>query len=217
MAFTFVANRLVVEARPMPSDGSVTRWLGPLQGGDPAAARELWQRYFRRLVGLARKKLQDAPRLAADEEDVALSALYSFIRGAEEGRFPHLLDRDDLWRLLAVITARKAAHLKRDANRLKNGGRWVQQEDPADGSGEPLLEQIPSQDPSPELAAAVADECRRLLALLGDGTLRLREVAVWRMEGCTVEEIAARLSRDPRAVKRRLKLIREIWGKETGT
>jgi DNA-directed RNA polymerase specialized sigma24 family protein len=217
MTFTLAAYRLVVEERPMPSDGSVTRWLGPLQGGDPAAARELWQRYFRRLVGLARKKLQDAPRRAADEEDVALSALYSFIQGAEGGRFPHLLDRGDLWKLLVVITTRKAAHLKRDENTLKKGGGWVQQEDLTDGDGEPLLEQIPSQEPSPELAAAVADECRRLLALLGDGTLRLREVAMWRMEGCTVEEIAARLACHPRSVKRKLELIREIWEKETAT
>ena len=46
----------------MPPDGSVTRWLSPLQAGDPAAAQELWKRYFRRLVGLAHKKLRQGPR-----------------------------------------------------------------------------------------------------------------------------------------------------------
>ena len=34
----------------MSSEGSVTRWLGPLQAGDPAAAQQLWQHYFRRTV-----------------------------------------------------------------------------------------------------------------------------------------------------------------------
>src|SRR5438874_7802874 len=106
----------------MTSEGSVTGWLGQLQGGDPAAAQRLWERYFQRLVGLARDRLRNAPRRAADEEDVALSAFDSFCRRAEQGRFPQLIDRDGLWRLLVVMTARKAAHLKRDAARQKRGG-----------------------------------------------------------------------------------------------
>src|SRR5207237_8589108 len=105
--------------RPMASKGSVTRWVGQLQAGDQEAAQHLWERYFRRLVGLARRKLRDAPRRAADEEDVALSAFDSFCRGAQRGRFPQLLDRDNLWRLLVVITARKASCHLRAERRLK--------------------------------------------------------------------------------------------------
>jgi hypothetical protein len=52
----------------MSPEGSVTRWLGQLRGGDPAAARRLWERYFRRRVGLGCKRLGDAPRRVADEE-----------------------------------------------------------------------------------------------------------------------------------------------------
>ena len=92
----------------MSREGSVTCWIQLLSTGDPAAAQRLWERYFRRLVGLARTKLRGAPRRAADEEDVALSAFVSFFRGAARGRFPRLEDREDLWRLLVVITARKA-------------------------------------------------------------------------------------------------------------
>jgi hypothetical protein len=58
----------------------------------------------------------------ADQEDVALSAFDSFCRNAEEGRFPHLDDRDNLWRLLVVITARKASKLVRAEGRLERGG-----------------------------------------------------------------------------------------------
>ena len=73
---------------PVRPETSVTQWIDRLKAGDPDAAQELWERYFRRLVGLARKKLRAAPRRAADEEDVALSAFDSFCRGAEQGRFP---------------------------------------------------------------------------------------------------------------------------------
>ena len=48
-----------------------------------------------------------APRRASDEEDVALSAFQSFYQGIARGRFPQLEDRDNLWRLLITITARK--------------------------------------------------------------------------------------------------------------
>src|SRR4051794_12636924 len=96
----------------MPQDdpGSVSRWIGELKGGDPAAAQPLWDRYYARLVRLARVKLRRSrPRGAeADEEDAALSAFESFCTGMARGRFPQLADRDDLWRLLVVITARKA-------------------------------------------------------------------------------------------------------------
>jgi hypothetical protein len=84
----------------MASEGSVTHWIGQLQAGDPAAAQPLWERYFLKLVHLARRKLQGLPRRAADEEDVALSAFDSFCRAAEARRFPALADRDGLWRLL---------------------------------------------------------------------------------------------------------------------
>src|SRR6516225_5263352 len=92
----------------MSSGGSVTHWLGAIKNGEVDAAQQLWEAYFRRLVGLARQRLGQTPRGPADEEDVALSALTSFFEGIAKGRFPQLNDRDDLWRLLVHITARKA-------------------------------------------------------------------------------------------------------------
>src|SRR5262249_54101877 len=101
----------------MAEEGSVSRWLGPLQPGDPAAAQRLGERYFLSLVQLARQRLRQTPPRGADAEDVALSAFDSFFRNAEQGCFPELHDRNNLWRVLAVITARKAARLLRDEGR----------------------------------------------------------------------------------------------------
>ena len=50
----------------MTSKGSVTQWLGQAQTGDAEAAQRLWQRYFGRLVDLARVKLRGTPRGMAD-------------------------------------------------------------------------------------------------------------------------------------------------------
>jgi DNA-directed RNA polymerase specialized sigma24 family protein len=201
----------------MSSAGSVTIWIGRLQDGDPLAAQELWERYFRRLVGLARQKLQGTPRGAADEEDVALSAFGSFCRGADEGRFPQLRDRDDLWQLLVAITAHKALDLVRHETRQKRGGGAVLDEaalvDPGRGDAEVSgIEQILGREPSPEFALQVAEECQRLLQCLGDDTLR--SVALWKMEGYSNDEIAARLGRAPRTVARKLRRIRTLWSQE---
>ena len=106
----------------MSSDGSVTAWIVQICAGDRDATQKLWQRYFQRLVALARQKLRGAPRGMVDEEDVALNALDSFFRGAEQGRFPRLHDRDDLWYLLLVITERKAIDLVNHEKAQKRGG-----------------------------------------------------------------------------------------------
>src|SRR5262249_5642371 len=106
----------------MSPDESVSQWLDRLRDGVPAAAQNLWERYFQRLVGLARKKLQGLARRSADEEDVALSAFDSFCRGAGDGRFPQLLDRDNLWRLLVTITARNACPRVLPEGSDKTGG-----------------------------------------------------------------------------------------------
>src|SRR5262245_28554741 len=112
----------------MPSRGSVSSCIQGLKQGDESAFQELWERYFTRLVHLARKKLGDAPRRVADEEDVALSVLHSLCSGARRGRFPLLADRDDLWRLLLVLTARKVSNQIKYWRREKRGGGRVRGE-----------------------------------------------------------------------------------------
>ena len=190
----------------MPIDDAVSVWLGLLQAGDDNAVRPLWEQYFQRLVGLARTRLCHAPRRAADEEDVALSAFDSFCRNAKQGRFPDLTDREGLWCLLAAFTIRKATHHIRDADRLKRGGEAV-----VEGGSSVLLE-VFGREPDPALAAEMAEECERLLAALGDD--ELKKLAILRMDGGTVDELAAAMNCAPRSVKRKLQLIRSIWKRE---
>ena len=204
------------QEQPMSSPGSVTHWIDQLKAGDQAAAGNLWEGYYRQLVSRARQKLLGAPRRAADEEDVALSAFDSFCRAAEQGRFPRLNDRDDLWQLLIMITDRKARDLVVSERRQKRGGGKVLDEAALRPRGAPPeaspLDQMLGQEPSPEFAAEVAEEYGRLLGLLGD--TNLQTVAMRKMEGFTVEEIGAELGRVPRTVKRWLRLIRQMWEKE---
>ncbi len=188
--------------------GSVTHWIADLKDGETSAAqRELWDRYFRRLVLLARMKLGDAPRGAEDEEDVALSALNSVFHGAQQQRFPQLNDRGNLWSLLAKITARKAINQRERLMAQKRGGGKVGSP-PMDQSGR-YLEQI-DDELSPEFLVAMREECERLMELLPDETLRL--IARRKLEGYTSAEIATELDVVERTIERKLGLIRAAWG-----
>jgi DNA-directed RNA polymerase specialized sigma24 family protein len=193
----------------MASEGSITYCIQLLKAGERAAAQQLWERYFQRLVELARAQLRGTPRRAADEEDVALSAFESFYQRAERGQFPQLNDRDDLWQLLFVITVRKAIDLVRHEGRPRRGSGRVLVLSELAGPG---LEEVFDTELTPELAAQVADECRRLYSCLGNDTLRA--VARWKMEGHTNAEIAAKLGCVPQTVERKLRTIRRLWVKQ---
>ena len=205
-------------------EGSVTRWIGDLKAGDREALDRLWPRYFEKLVRLARRRL-DAARAGAaceDEEDAALSAMNSLWDRASGGKLPDLKGRDELWRLMVVITARKALRQReRQGRQKRGGGRLVGEaalalagEGEAEGAGGAFA-QVVSREPTPEFVAMVAEESRRRLEALGDDTLR--NVALWRMEGYSNEEIAGRLGCVPRTVERKLEVIRRVWQEEEPT
>ena len=114
-----------------------------------------------------------------------------------------------------VLTARKAINQAKRLTAAKRGGGRVLGEaellaaDPAGADRAGGLEQLAGCEPSPEFAAMVAEQYRRMLDALGDETLR--RIALWKLEGYTNEEIAERLGCAPRTVANKLKLIRMTW------
>src|SRR5262249_39814954 len=148
-----------------------------LKAGDSQAAQRIWERFYARLVTLARTKLRQLPRGAADEEDVALSAFNRFCVAAKRGQFPRVEDRGDLWGGLALLNERKAADHGRRERRQKRGGDKVHDEawlecGAKGADGEVGLAAVASQEPTPEFAALVAEEYRLLLRRLDDDKLQ---------------------------------------------
>lgn len=185
--------------------------------GDDDATAVLWERYFQPLVRLAGTRLPKNLRRSGDEEDIALSAFHSFIAGVRREKFPDLSGPDNLWGLLITLTSRKVnAHLRRQT-RQKRGGGQVRGEsvflDASGDSGRAGLEQFAGRGESdsapPDLRLELAEACEKLLDDLPDE--QLREIAVMRMDGFLVDEIATKLSVSKRAVERRLQLIRKTW------
>jgi DNA-directed RNA polymerase specialized sigma24 family protein len=187
--------------------GSISAWIEHLKAGDTQAAQPLWEHFCRRMIGLARKKLAEMPRRAIDEEDVVQSAFLSFCQRAEQGQFPNLANRDALWALLAVITARKAVNQVVHQGRAKRGGNRVASERAfAALDSEPSLSEIIGREPTPEFEALMIDQVERAKDLLEDPALRA--IAIGKLEGRTNAEIAQQLQCSLSAVERKLRLIR---------
>lgn len=195
---------------------TITQWIQRLHDVDEEAAHEIWMAYFPKLVRLAREKLGSHPRRAADEEDIALSAMKSFFRGAEAGRF-ELHDRHDLWNLLVTITVRKVTAERRRFMAEKRGGGAVRDEAAIAGNRDAdsaikLAEIALDKNHMPELAEDVARMCEDLLGQLKDE--KLRKTALLKMEGYTNREIADQMACSVSRIKQRLASIREKWWRE---
>jgi DNA-directed RNA polymerase specialized sigma24 family protein len=188
-------------------------WMKRIQQREARAVEVVWREYFEKLIARARIKLGSAPRRDQDEEDIALSALQSFVRGAERGRFPQLQDRDDLWRLLLTITARKVVRRQRRQFAAKRGGGAVRGESvfmraDCEGSDGGIADVL-GDEPSPEIAAELAESYRLLIERLNDKALE--QIIALKLENWTNAEIADRLQCATRTVERKLELIREKW------
>ncbi len=197
----------------MPPADEITYWLQGLGEKDPVAIQVIWENYFEKLMRLARAKLEGIPRRAVDEEDVALSAMNSFFAGVAAGRYPKLDDRHDLWKVLVTITVHKALMQARSHRARKRGEGNVRGESVFLGSRDQGamagLQQFLGSEPSPELAAMVAENCQRLFETLNDPSLR--QVAALKMDGFTNEEIAVQQGCTVRSIERKLGRIRARW------
>lgn len=185
----------------MANDGEIVRWLSDIADGDPAAAEKVWDRYSQRLISLARKKLAAMPSEIADEEGAVISALRSFFSGIQGNQFPRIEDPNDLWKVLALLTARKAIAQLRHHWKKSGEADHIQRHNDS-------LEFL-NQEPGPEQIVMFVDACDRLLEGLEND--KMRRIALLAMSGHETREIAIELDVHQRTVQRKLEIIRDKW------
>jgi RNA polymerase sigma-70 factor (ECF subfamily) len=181
----------------------LVRW----RAGDEKAAGELFERYTQRLLAVARNRLSEKLARRLDPEDVVQSAYLSFFRGARDGRF--VIERSgDLWRLLVGITVRKLHH---QVQRHTAGKRTLDREEVPEQTADGFeLPTVFAREPSPDEAAALMDEIEELMRPLEAVQRQMLEL---RLQGYTLEEIAAQTQRSERTVRRLLEQLCEYLKK----
>ena len=197
-----VENELMVAdglagADRVSADPASVALVARCRQGDEQAERELFDRYLCRLLGLVRSRLSNKLRGRLDPEDVLQSAYRSFFAGLERDRY--VLERSgDLWRLLSAIALHK---LMRQIKRHRAGKRNVGLEARV-LDGDSLLGLAPeaiADEPSVQHALAVVEELEQVMVGLDDVRRQMLEL---RLQGLTLEEVAAKSGRSERTVRR---------------
>lgn len=192
-----------------PND-SVSRWLvDGTRSTRSDSTTHLWQHFGLRLVRVARQQLRSIRDAAYGSEDLALSAFHEFHRCQAQGYFPNLSNRDQLWRLLVVISLNKARNYQRAMLRLKRSPDGASQffEDRLS-----ICRDADGRD-SPDTIIAALEEFEYLLDLLDatDPSGKLRTIALLRFDGVSKSQIAKTLGSTRRTIDARIQWIQVIW------
>jgi RNA polymerase sigma-70 factor, ECF subfamily len=185
------------------SNDSFAGVMERLRDGEDEAAREIFARYTRQLVALARRRLDARLAAKVDAEDVVQSAYKSFFVRQRAGQLD-VGDWKSLWGLLTVITLRKiadrAAHFRRDK---RDASREVTA---APGEKSPACELAMDREPGPEEAALLAEIVEKLMRELDADERPILELS---LRGYTTAEIGEELGRAERSVRRLRERIRK--------
>lgn len=192
----------------MDEGGSVSVWLDGVRNGASTAQQAIWSRYLQRLVNYADHRLRQLGVRAEDGDDIAQKVFAGFFRRAQAGQFPQLEDRDDLWRVLVVITNDRVIDVRRKKRPATESAMGKVQDNSANT---PAIEQVVNNGPSPELGCEVVESMRELMNRMDRRHPALKQIAALRLEGYTVQEIAEKLGTPKRTIERRLEWILEIW------
>ena len=156
--------------------------------GDEAAATELLEKYYVRLLELIRRQLGWKLRDLEGSTDVAQSVFRSFFSQVRENRVQIAPD-NSLWPLLVTIALNKVRNLGKYWQREKRDpGRQIRLE----GQDDPL-----ENGPSPQDVAAVKELVDRLLEPFSPRRRRIIELI---LEGEAVGQIAQQVGATERTV-----------------
>jgi RNA polymerase sigma factor (sigma-70 family) len=165
------------------------------------AAQAVFERFTRRLIGLARTQLDAQFRHKIDLEDVVQSVYKSFFIRYGEGALA-AEGWDGLWGLLTCITVRKCADRVR-YHRAER--RDLAREASARADAEPWREAV-GREPTPDEAAVLAETVEGLLRGLNDDE---RSVVELSLQGYSTQEIGDTLGRAERSVRRLRERVRK--------
>lgn len=191
----------------MAGHESVTDFFNRVREGDADAVTPLWNRFFPRIMGLAKKTLgQHRAAASSGADDAAQSAFFSFYQRVGRGEFSGALDRDDLWRLLATITVCKVRkNIRKESAEKRGGGNIVNQSALEDGDSDTAaFDRFMADTPSESFDLV----CEELLMMLDED---MRSIAIMRLMGHTNREISETLECTERRIERKLQVIRSTW------
>jgi RNA polymerase sigma-70 factor (ECF subfamily) len=175
------------------------RIIEGLKTGDEAAARQVFTRFGGQLVAYVQRRLAGQFARRFDAEDVVQSACGSFFAGAKAERY-ELRSSNDLWNLLLAISLNKLRNKIEHHSAAKRG---VGVEESLAGDAGVIAA---SRSAAPPEQTALWDEIQTITRNLDDVK---RQIVELRLQGWLLEEIATKIDRSERMVRRVLDQVRQ--------
>jgi len=188
----------------MEARDSFTDLMERLRAGDQDAAREVFQRFVRKLVALAASQFDAVLRRKVDPEEVVQSAYKSFFLRYGAGKL-EVRDWGSLWGLLTMITLRKCFDRAEYHRAQRRDVRREAAAHPGATGTEPWWEAI-AREPTPDEAAVLAETVEQLLRGLAEDDRPILEMS---LQGYTTQEISEQLGRPERSVRRLRERLRK--------
>ncbi|MCE9530430.1 MAG: sigma-70 family RNA polymerase sigma factor [Planctomycetes bacterium] len=173
-----------------------------LRTGSNTAAREVFDRYVERLLGLAKRRIGLKMNSRVDPEDVVQSVFRTFFSRMKNDQF-QINAEDDLFKLLVRITVHKTL---RQIAHHRAAKRDPGQEVGHGSDAHEMLQQAMAAEPTPETVVTFMDHLEHFLRQLPDQD---REILELRLQGHSTEEIATKMGSYDRKIRRVLERIRE--------
>ncbi len=191
----------------MKDPSSVSEWIYQFrENGNEISALRLWDRINPRVRELSRRWIcKMGVPVSFDEDDVTISVFAAFCDRLRSGQLPELSDRDSLWRLLILMTARKANDYAKMARAQKRSNGSENVDVALDA-----ISELRDTQPDPSIDVLMEDQCQAMLKSLRDPVLE--SIVLLKLEGYTNVEIAERMRYSRRTIQRMLELIKDIWG-----
>lgn len=197
----------------MAAEESVSEWIALAKFGENSAAAQLYHRYYERLLDYARPRMNQRYRPVACEEDIAQSVLRVFCEGARRGSFKNVHNRDDLWAMLIRITVHKIIDYHRRYGRHRKRACEVRASDLPNSERRDwrtsFEDQYVVEMLEPSMIADLQEVFQNLLQSLRCD--ESRQIALMRLQGNSIQEIAQTISKSTRSVERKLRSIRDRW------
>ena len=186
------------EAGPSAPSATDRSLLRAISGGSDEAAAKLYRRYAKRLRALAKAQSSHDLARREDVDDIVQSVFGSFFRAACQGLYD-IPAGEDLWKLFVVIAMNKI--------RAKGNYHRAAKRDVRVTIGSEALDEAFTLTSDDEALASLQMTVREALEQLPPIT---REIALLRMQGNDIGQIAQATSRSYRTVERSLKSFREL-------
>jgi RNA polymerase sigma-70 factor, ECF subfamily len=186
------------------SDEAWGSFVEGLAAGQPWAYEEFWSRYGKRLEAVTAKHFPAGLHRRLEPEDIVQSTCRSFFTRMVDGRLS-VADADGLWGLLCAITLNKTRMKQRfHLAKRRALNRESDPHSPSNAS-EPNFE--PSgADSAPDEPMMFTEQLEQTMALLDPIE---REVLQLKLEDFTHEEIAEKIHRSDRTIRRVVVRIQE--------